>query len=378
MASYSVLLDACVLYPQTLRDLMLSLAGTGGSGTPYQIIVRTYRDSRAAATVQVEEGIRLTHNLTTLTPNALRRHPGVLQMLRMATCPPLARDRLVGLAYTSKNLVSVMEEKNAIPRRMPAATLQENLTRIADVITRMLDLDIFPWITSKQHPTEEERYRASTIVADRLCGAVSDPIIRNAQEKRQLDMIGEYLQARGYRQKPHPANKPLNQMEPGTFTFRMNVVVGSHQWLSWVRGRRRDRLDMGTPHQRPGPIGDMTVLDIEAQRQTIQERLDAARTAAERNRLGQFATPPDLALDIARYALSLWQARTAAVAFLDPAIGTGSFYSALRRVFPPQAIADACGVEIDPPSPPPPKASGRHPACGSSPAISRARPRPGL
>ena len=29
MASYSVLLDARVLYPQTLRDLLLSLAGTG-------------------------------------------------------------------------------------------------------------------------------------------------------------------------------------------------------------------------------------------------------------------------------------------------------------------------------------------------------------
>ncbi len=29
MASHSVLLDACVLYPQTLRDVLLSLAGTG-------------------------------------------------------------------------------------------------------------------------------------------------------------------------------------------------------------------------------------------------------------------------------------------------------------------------------------------------------------
>jgi hypothetical protein len=143
---------------------------------------KAYRDSRTSATLQVEDGIRLTRDLTALTPDVLRQHPGVLQVLRMSTCPPLARDRLIGLAYASKNLVSVMEDKKAIPLRMPAATLQDNLARIADVITRMLDVDIFPWIASKQSPTEEERYRASTIVADRLCGAVSDPIVRNAQE----------------------------------------------------------------------------------------------------------------------------------------------------------------------------------------------------
>ena len=88
---------------------------------------------------------------------------------------------------------------------MATADLQANLARISDVISRMLDIDIFPWITSQQHPTVEERHRASTIVADRLCGAVSDPIVRNAQEKRQLAMIADYLQARGYRQKPHAA-----------------------------------------------------------------------------------------------------------------------------------------------------------------------------
>ncbi len=91
------------------------------------------------------------------------------------------------------------------------------------------------------------------------------------------------------------------------------------------------------------------MLDLEAQRQIIQDRLDAANSAAERNRLGQFATPPNLALDIARYAFDLWRCRPDAASFLDPAIGSGSFYSALRRTFPQQAIADACGVEIDPP-----------------------------
>jgi hypothetical protein len=95
------------------------------------------------------------------------------------------------------------------------------------------------------------------------------------------------------------------------------------------------------------------VLDLEAQRRLIQDRLDRAKPATERNRLGQFATPAKLALEIARYTLSLWRRRVSVeietVSFLDPAIGSGSFYSALRQAFPPGAIAEACGVEVDPP-----------------------------
>ncbi len=90
------------------------------------------------------------------------------------------------------------------------------------------------------------------------------------------------------------------------------------------------------------------MLDAEAHRQDIQRSLDAERSAAERNRMGQFATPEPLALEIARYARRLREGRREPVVFLDPAIGTGSFYSALRRVFPDREIADARGVEQDP------------------------------
>jgi hypothetical protein len=62
-------------------------------------------------------------------------------------------------------------------------------------------------------------------VADRLCGAVAEPIVRNAQEKRQLALIEKYLVKRGYKLKAHPASLPLNQMDPGTFCFRLNVLV---------------------------------------------------------------------------------------------------------------------------------------------------------
>jgi hypothetical protein len=86
----------------------------------------------------------------------------------------------------------------------------------------------------------------------------------------------------------------------------------------------------------------------EARRLTEQSRLDELKDAADRNRWGQFATPPQLSLDIARYAYRLWPRRPAkSVAFLDPAIGTGSFFSALRHVFPEHLIDHATGVELD-------------------------------
>lgn len=186
---------------------------------------KAYRETRIETTKQVENALRITNDLASITPNVLKGNPGILPTLRMATCPPLARDRLIGLAYAAKNVVNVME-KGKLPVRMRASDLADNLTRISETIKRMLDHDIFPWLENKQTADDEERHRAATIVADRLCGAVSDPIIRNAQEQRQLAYMAEFLEERGYKQKPHPASDPIREMEPGTFSFRTNVVVG--------------------------------------------------------------------------------------------------------------------------------------------------------
>ncbi|MBI4248988.1 MAG: SAM-dependent DNA methyltransferase, partial [Elusimicrobia bacterium] len=92
----------------------------------------------------------------------------------------------------------------------------------------------------------------------------------------------------------------------------------------------------------------MTTLEaIEYQRLEAQCSLDAAKTRVERNKLGQFATPPALALDILAFANSLLP-KNAKVRFLDPAFGTGSFYSALLRAFLVGRIESATGYEIDP------------------------------
>lgn len=86
-------------------------------------------------------------------------------------------------------------------------------------------------------------------------------------------------------------------------------------------------------------------MNREPERLALQARLDHDKTQVERNRLGQFATPTALADEILRYAKTLLPEET--IDFLDPAIGTGSFYSALLRTFPAERIATAMGFEID-------------------------------
>ncbi|MBZ5520992.1 MAG: Eco57I restriction-modification methylase domain-containing protein [Acidobacteriia bacterium] len=93
-------------------------------------------------------------------------------------------------------------------------------------------------------------------------------------------------------------------------------------------------------------MGIVASHSTEGRRQIEQARLDELKTPAERNKWGQFATPPKLALNLASYAREL--AGEGAIRFLDPAIGTGSFYSALTAAFPPQRIEAAMGIELDP------------------------------
>ncbi len=85
---------------------------------------------------------------------------------------------------------------------------------------------------------------------------------------------------------------------------------------------------------------------IEDQRLSIQSLCDSGRTLKERNRLGQFSTPTGLATDLLEQARLLLP-DSVPVRFLDPAIGTGSFYSALLRTFPLAHIVKAVGYEMD-------------------------------
>lgn len=86
---------------------------------------------------------------------------------------------------------------------------------------------------------------------------------------------------------------------------------------------------------------------LEQRRSALQVELDGQKSQAERNKMGQFATPTALARDVLAYGLSLLP-KGAPVRFFDPAIGTGSFYAALMSTCRRRPVAAAQGFEIDP------------------------------
>jgi len=186
-----------------------------------QAAPKAFRETRAAVTGQVEQHLVLSEDGRKISGSMLIEHPVTLATLRMATAPPLARERLSGLAGVSLTTVKSLED-GKIPR-MPRSMLLLEADKLSAILLRLMDDDLFPWLSDGTTPSEVQRYRAATIVADRRCGAVADPIVKNAQEKRQIALIQAHLEAKGYQLARGIAE--AKKMPPGTFSFRMNVPV---------------------------------------------------------------------------------------------------------------------------------------------------------
>lgn len=92
-----------------------------------------------------------------------------------------------------------------------------------------------------------------------------------------------------------------------------------------------------------------TVETTERERLETQSRLERLKAPTERNRAGQFATPPALSSDVLAYARRLLPASPGGgLRFFDPAFGTGSFYAALLNELGREEVISAEGYEVDP------------------------------
>jgi len=398
----------------------------------------TYRKQRVIRTKEVLDTFEKTYNLSQITPNVLKESPGILPILRMVTAPPLARDRLIGLAHLNKAMIGAMEGSEVKPPRLPVrmdkTDLDEGLQRICEIVMELADRDLLPWLVSGEEPSDTERDRAATVIADRLCGATTDPIIRNAQEKRQLAALKGWLRRKGYKQIETAEARDLDTMPPGTFTFRLNLPVGkkkapvnipidcvikpldagerdfpvlieaksagdatntnkrrkeeaqkfaqlkerygknvqfilllcgyfeptylgyeASEGIDWVWEHRLDDLSGLLVKGKKKARGIEETAEAydprkpsvtEQERFKLQLNVDGTKSQEERNIHGQFSTPYLLARQIVARSLAELPV-SATVSFLEPALGSGVFYSALMQEIGDRAILKAVGVEQD-------------------------------
>lgn len=88
--------------------------------------------------------------------------------------------------------------------------------------------------------------------------------------------------------------------------------------------------------------------ELEKRRHKLQVEMDKSKTIEERRKFGQFSTPYDLAKEIMSYSLKLQTEEK--VCFLEPAVGTGVFLSALHNCLSSDSnlsLEKSVGIEID-------------------------------
>lgn len=183
----------------------------------------TFISTRASCKAEINNYFKKSSYLCDISPNFFCEHPKSLNMFRMITAPPIARDRLVGLADVPRSFIENMESSDRLPPKMQLNKVKKNLQSICSVLNTLLDADLFPWVLESREPSERELDRGLVVVADRLSGAISNPLIRNEQEKRQLSSIRNWLEDNGYTFIENGSGIKYNAMEPGTFAFHLDV-----------------------------------------------------------------------------------------------------------------------------------------------------------
>lgn len=99
------------------------------------------------------------------------------------------------------------------------------LQRICDIIIRLLDPELFPWLATGLEPTTAAIDKATVVIGDRYAQSFADPAIRNDQEARQLEILREYLDDKGYVEQRLAAQIDIRDMPPGTYAAHQNVPV---------------------------------------------------------------------------------------------------------------------------------------------------------
>lgn len=178
-----------------------------------------YIKERNSALSVISTFVDLSDSCVGIDREFLKSNPRYTSLLRMMCAPPIARDRLAGLARVQSSVVNSLEQ-GKLPRNHTDAIID----RILSVIFELEDSYLIPWRRERRAPTMRELDIFKAVAADRYTGNSANPVIRNQQENRQLDKIRKYLLELGYSM-IEDAGMSFKEMPPHSFAFRRNVPV---------------------------------------------------------------------------------------------------------------------------------------------------------
>ena len=222
-----------------LKWLLTSTSRISGSKTHKPLLTTTtsglckfapqaFRDARVEVTKRVEKAIVDSQDMLGLTPDLLQRCPGVLPALRMSCCPPLAVDRLVGLAYTDKNLVKKMEKGETCgaddKKRLGSSPEKHCQGHRGLARPGYFRLDS----STGRNPTQAERHRASTRSSPTGSNRAPSPIPSSRTATGETPAPrdrGAISPGRATRRSltPH-AHAAGELLTPGTFAFHHSLL----------------------------------------------------------------------------------------------------------------------------------------------------------
>lgn len=183
-----------------------------------------YREARKGVIERTKQAIKDMDYMNSLNADVLMEHPEYLSVFRACTAPPLAVDRLSGLSHTHNTFIKRLEG-GKLPTRMSSGVIKQNINSVLDIINHLLDKEVLQWVVGRVVPTPQQFNRATAVIADRITGALADPVIRNAQESRQLQAIANYLTSKGYTLLSSTQVAEISEMPSMTFAFHVNVPV---------------------------------------------------------------------------------------------------------------------------------------------------------
>ena len=178
-----------------------------------------YHRAKTAVFPKVREAMDAFNSILDYEDNHLVEAPGSLKLLRQMTCPPLAADRLAGLAGVPSSVIDGIEECTIRPK-----SLEKYSPLLMEVIREYLDFELLAWVGAECEDEQTAKFVAASVVTDRICKAETDAVVRNLQERRQFDVIAKWLNGRGYKLVD---KKTYQEILPGEYAEHVNVPARS-------------------------------------------------------------------------------------------------------------------------------------------------------